>query len=99
MVCSNINADGTTDPRYRWRAQAAVVTTTAPPDTVAPTSTADTTPITTAPVTTPRTNATPAAGMPNTGIDTGKWAVEAALLVGMGTTLVFSVRRRRWPLR
>lgn len=109
MVCSNINADGSTDSRNRWRAQAAAVTTT----TAVP---ADTTPTTAAPVenpgvqpvpipttTIPTVTPTPTtvAGMPNTGIDSGRWAGEAASLTALGGVLVVAARRRRrgWPVR
>ncbi len=104
MVCSNINADGSTDSRDRWRAQGVAVTTTAPPDT-APTTTVPTienpglqpipVPTTALPSVTPTT----VAGMPNTGVDSGRWAGEAASLVALGGLLVVAARRRRgWPI-
>lgn len=104
IVCTNVLDNGTIDPNgYRWHAQGAapVTTTTAAPGTT--TSVPDSVPpivvttSTVAPVVV--TPTTVANGMPNTGVDSGKWATEALVLVVTGSGVIVCARRRRWPLR
>jgi len=53
------------------------------------------------PTTAPRSvTPTTVTGMPNTGVDSGRWAGEAASLVALGGLLVVAARRGgTWPLR
>jgi len=93
LICTPLQDNGPAGD-LRWRVQTAAntpldpaVTTTVAGDTT--TTTSATVPAsTTAPPTT-------AAAMPTTGVDSGRWAGEAAILVIIGAVLVTAGRRRR----
>jgi len=86
---------------HRPAVNPAPTSTTTASDITSPTTSVTAPPLTT-PVTTPPAVVTPttSARMPTTGVDSGRWTEEAAILIAMGSVLVMAGRRsRRWPVR
>lgn len=94
LICTTLLDNGVGGSDLRWRVQTAANT---PPDSLTSTTvTGDTTTTTTTPaVTAPTTPPTTAAPMPTTGVDSARWAGEAAILIATGGVLVAAGRRRR----
>ncbi|MEN3314260.1 MAG: hypothetical protein V7605_494 [Acidimicrobiaceae bacterium] len=93
LICTTMLDNGAGAGDLRWRVQTAANT---PLDPVTSTTVAgDTTTTTTPAVTTPTTPPTTTAPMPTTGVDSGRWAGEAGILIATGGVLVAAGRRRR----
>lgn len=96
LVCTTLLDNGGGTDGLRWHIQTAAnmpgaeeTTTTEAPATTPPT-------VAEAPTTTvPAAAASEATAMPTTGIDTGRWAGEAASLSALGALLLIAARRRR----
>jgi len=94
LICTPLQDNGPAGD-LRWRVQTAANTPLDPAvsTTVAgETTTSSTTTTTAVPATAPPTTAAP---MPTTGVDSGRWAGEAGILVVTGAVLVAAGRRRR----
>ncbi len=96
LVCTTLLDNGGGTDGLRWHVQtpanmpgAADTTTTLATD---PTTDATTTTVVPTATTTPPTTT---ATMPTTGVDSGRWAGEAASLVALGALLIIAARRRR----
>ncbi len=93
LVCTTMLDNGGGSDGLRWHAQTpantpgAADTTT----TLATNTTTTTTVVSTIPTSPPTTTA----AMPTTGVDSGRWAGEAASLVALGGLLLVAARRRR----
>gem|GEM_PF-5502101 len=93
LICTPLQDNGPAGD-LRWRVQTAANTPIDPaaPTTVAGETTSSTTITTAVPATAPPTTAAP---MATTGVDSGRWAGEAGILVVTGAVLVAAGRRRR----
>ncbi len=94
LICTNLLDNGGGLDGLRWHVQTAANTPSASPDDTTTTVAAPTTP-TTADVIPATTPPTTVAGMPTTGLDTGRWVGGAASLTTLGALLLVAARRRR----
>ncbi len=98
LVCTTLLDNGGGTDGLRWHVQTpANMTGATDTTTTLASDTTTTTTVVAATTTTPPTTtaATTTAAMPTTGVDSGRWAGEAASLVALGALLLIAARRRR----